>query len=120
MSITTKTAPSQDLTAASVGTSPTTTGSLQGLTVYDALLIAMVATWGANPAAIKWALRFMDPLVFNAFRFLLAAIVPVLLVLLSKERLTWHRGDGWKLLALGLVAHGVYQIIFILGLDSTL
>jgi drug/metabolite transporter (DMT)-like permease len=80
----------------------------------------MVTLWAGNPAAIKWALHFMDPLVFNAFRFLLAALVPVIVLLLSKEKLTWHKGDGWKLLALGLVGHGLYQTLFIIGVDNTL
>jgi drug/metabolite transporter (DMT)-like permease len=92
----------------------------QGLTVYDALLLGMVSVWAANPAAIKWALNFMDPLVFNAFRFLLAAFVPVTVLLLSGERLTWHLGDGWKLLGLGVVGHGLYQVLFIIGVDNTL
>lgn len=92
----------------------------QGLTVYDGLLLGMVTVWAANPAAIKWALGYMDPLVFNAFRFLLAAMVPVVVLLLSKEKLSWHRGDGWKLLGLGLVGHGLYQTLFILGVDNTL
>ncbi len=92
----------------------------QGLTIYDALLLGMVTLWAGNPAAIKWALGYMDPLVFNAFRFLLAALVPLVILLLSKERLTWRRGDGWKLLGLGLVGHGVYQTLFIIGVDNTL
>ena len=92
----------------------------QGLTVHDLLLLGMVTVWAANPAAIKWALEFMDPMVFNAFRFLLAAMVPITILLLSGDRLTWHKGDGWKLLGLGLVGHGLYQALFILGVDNTL
>lgn len=84
------------------------------------MLLAIMATWAGNPAAIKWALIFMDPLVFNAFRFLLAALVPVVIVLASRETLRWHKGDGWKLVGLGVLAHGAYQTIFILGLDNTL
>ncbi len=60
-------------------TSPAATSATQqGLTIYDALLLGMVTLWAGNPAAIKWALGYMDPLVFNAFRFLLAALVPEL------------------------------------------
>lgn len=80
----------------------------------------MVTLWAGNPAAIKWALQYMDPLVFNAFRFLLAACVPIVILLLGKESLKWERGDGWKLFALGLVGHGLYQTLFIIGVDNTL
>jgi drug/metabolite transporter (DMT)-like permease len=91
-----------------------------GLTVYDALLMLMVLIWAANPAAIKWALDYLDPLTFNALRFALAALVPVGLLLAGREGLRWQRGDGWKLLVLGLVGHGIYQTLFIIGISNTL
>ncbi|HKP51066.1 MAG TPA: DMT family transporter [Chloroflexia bacterium] len=116
-----QTAPSEDKSSTpSNALAAPTVATQQGLTIYDLLLLGMVTVWAANPAAIKWALQYMDPLVFNAFRFLLAALVPVVVLLLSGERLTWHKGDGWKLLALGLGAHGIYQALFIIGVDNTL
>jgi drug/metabolite transporter (DMT)-like permease len=92
----------------------------QGFTVYDLALLGMVLTWAANPAALKWALQYMDPLAFNALRFLLATLLPVGLVLFGRERLGWQRGDGWRILLLGLFGHGVYQAVFIVGLSNTL
>jgi drug/metabolite transporter (DMT)-like permease len=92
----------------------------QGFTVYDGLLLGMVVVWAANPSFIKWALLDMDPLVFNAFRFALATLVLVVWVLVRGEGLAWHKGDGWKLFALGFVGHGVYQALFILGINLTL
>lgn len=94
--------------------------SAQGLTVYDAMLLAMVIVWAANPAAIKWALDFMDPLAFNAIRFALATVVPVGLLLLGRESYRWRPGDGRRILFLGVVGHGVYQTLFILALNNTL
>ena len=66
----------------------------QGLTVYDALLLGMVTVWAANPAAIKWALQYMDPLVFNSLRFALATLLPIALVLLSREKLRPRRATA--------------------------
>ena len=80
----------------------------------------MIATWAGNPAALKWAINYIDPMVLNAIRFLLATLLPVGLLLVSKEPFMWRRGDGPKLFALGLVGHGVYQALFILGLNRTL
>jgi drug/metabolite transporter (DMT)-like permease len=80
----------------------------------------MVIVWAANPAAIKWALEDMDPLVFNALRFALATLMPVALLLFSRESFRVPKGDGPKLLGLGLLGHGAYQILFILGLNLTL
>jgi drug/metabolite transporter (DMT)-like permease len=96
------------------------TPGLRGFTVYDLMLLVMVSIWAVNPSAIKIALRYMDPLVFNALRFSLATILPVGLLLASKETFRWQRGDGPKLFALGLVGHGLYQALFIIGLNATL
>ena len=101
-------------------TQPTAAAARPGFTVYDAALLIMVVTWAANPAALKWALEYMDPLAFNAQRFLLATALLVGLALVGRERLGWQRGDGWKLLFLGVIGHGVYQAVFIVGLSHTL
>src|SRR5687767_11943537 len=92
----------------------------QGFTVYDSMLLGMVIVWAANPAAIKWALDYVDPLTFNALRFALATLLPLGLILLSNENFRWQRGDGWKLVLLGLAGHGIYQALFILAINNTL
>jgi drug/metabolite transporter (DMT)-like permease len=92
----------------------------QGLTVYDALLFSMICVWAANPAALKWVLQYMDPLVLNSLRFALATSVPVALLALSKEGFRWQKGDGWKVFALGIVGHGLYQLCFIVAVSNTL
>jgi drug/metabolite transporter (DMT)-like permease len=101
-------------------TSDDSPAAVQGFTVYDALLLGVVITWGANPAALKWALQYMEPVAFNAIRFLLATLVPVGILLASREEFRWQRGDGPTLLALGLAGHGFYQVTFIIALNLTL
>lgn len=105
--------------AAPVAEGASATGQ-QSFTIYDAMLIGMVLIWAANPAGIKWALNYIDPLPFNALRFALATLLPVGLLLFGKEKLAWHRGDGWKLLGLGLIGHGLYQTLFIVAISNTL
>ena len=94
--------------------------TVKGFTVYDAMLLGMVVVWAANPAGIKWALRYMDPLVFNSLRFLLATMFPVTLALLNKEKLRPLPGDWWRILGLGLIGHGFYQFLFIMAINNTL
>lgn len=107
--------------AGSPAIATTTQANVQrSFTVYDGMLLFMTAIWAANPAAIKWALQYMDPLAFNALRFGLATLVPVTLVLAGKETFRWRKGDGLKIVALGLIGHGLYQTLFILGTDNTL
>jgi drug/metabolite transporter (DMT)-like permease len=114
---TTKTRPAPETKSApgEVESAPT-----QGVTVYDLMLLGIVTIWAMNPAAIKWALDYIDPLAFNAIRFTLATLVLVVLLLVSREPLRWRRGDGFKLFALGVGGHGFYQAVFILGLNMTL
>ena len=92
----------------------------QGFGIYDFMLLGTVLAWAANPAAIKWALQYMDPLSFNALRFLLATLVPVGMVLARREGFAWQRGDGPRLLLMGLLGHGFYQATFIVALNLTL
>jgi drug/metabolite transporter (DMT)-like permease len=94
--------------------------AVQGLTIYDALLLGVVLTWAANPAALKWALNYMDPLALNALRFLLASLLPVGILLAQREGFGWRKGDGTKFLVLGLAGHGLYQVFFIIALNLTL
>src|SRR5215203_3363876 len=87
----------------------------QNFGIYDALLLGMVVIWAANPAAIKWALQYMDPLSFNALRFLLATLLPVGILLASREGWRWDKGDGVKIFLMGLIGHGIYQAVFIIA-----
>jgi drug/metabolite transporter (DMT)-like permease len=82
-------------------------------------MFLVVLIWGANFAVIKAALAQLDPLVFTAFRFLLATILLIAL-------LRWREGD-WgfppgsfhKLLWLGLLGNTAYQALFVSGLALT-
>jgi drug/metabolite transporter (DMT)-like permease len=100
--------------------SPKTYTVTQGFTIYDAMLLGVVLTWAVNPAALKWALQYMDPLAFNALRFLIATMLPVGLVLARREGFRWQEGDGPKFLLFGLLGHGFYQATFIVALNLTL
>ena len=85
-----------------------------------AALIAMVIIWGVNFSVSKVALRDVSPLVFNALRFPLAALM-LFVVLAMRKTLILPRGrrDWVRLLLVGLVGNVVYQLCFIFGLDHT-
>ncbi len=88
-------------------------------TMTDLGLLASVAIWGANFAVVKGALESLDPLAFNALRYVLAAGVLWALV----RRLPHLRlapGDRLPLLGVTLVGHVAYQMCFIQGIDRTL
>lgn len=86
----------------------------------DLELLLVAVLWGVNFSVVKWGLDSLEPLAFNALRFPLAAVV-VLLVLRSRGALTLPRKEDWPaLVALALLGHLVYQVVFIYGLDLTL
>lgn len=89
------------------------------LTWVDAAMLLVVLIWGVNFAILKVALREIDALAFAALRFGLATAIMAGLALAFEGSLRIHRGDFWKLLGLGLLGNGIYQILFMSGIART-
>ncbi|MCD6289901.1 MAG: EamA family transporter [Anaerolineae bacterium] len=94
---------------------------LHGLVTHqiNLLLAGMVIIWGANFIATKVALRTISPLSFNALRFPTATMLFVLILRHRGQPLGIARADVWKVIALGILGHGLYQVFFIEGLAHT-
>ena len=90
----------------------------RGITGLDGLLLGLVGVWGVNFSVLKVGLDVVPAEVFNGARMGLAAGVFVAL-LAAQRALRWQRGDGRRILALGLLGHAGYQILFIEGLART-
>ena len=101
---------------APAGRPATSAGSF---TWVDAAMLLVLLIWGVNFAIIKVALREIDPLAFAALRFGLATAMMVGLALAFERSLRIQRGDFWKLLGLGLLGNGIYQILFMSGIART-
>ncbi len=89
----------------------------------DALLLGMTLIWGSNFSLIKAALRQMPELGFNSLRMalgslLFAAIIQqrhgIRAVLLRLDRRDWI-----GFVALGVIGHFVYQLLFMAGVART-
>ncbi len=85
----------------------------------DFLILSVVVIWGVVFSVIKAALREIDPLAFTAVRFLLAAVLMILISLLLEGQLTVARSDVLKIIAIGVLGVGLYQILFSVGLKYT-
>lgn len=85
----------------------------------DFLILLVVIIWGVVFSVIKAALREIDPLAFTAVRFLLAAVLMVLTLLLLERQITVARADVLKVIAVGVLGVGLYQILFSVGLKYT-
>ena len=86
----------------------------------DIGLVTLCVIWGVNFSVIKVALVEIEPLAFNALRFLLASAT--LFVLLRwRGPVPIPRREHWvRVVLLGLLGNVVYQFLFIFGLDGTL
>ncbi len=91
----------------------------RAFSLVDLGLLAVVAIWGVNYAAIKAALRELDPYVFNAIRFALATLTLGALVRARGPMPRLPRRDVVRLALLGVLGNTLYQMIFISGIART-
>lgn len=88
------------------------------LWMTDLLLLLMATIWGVNFSAVKVGLRYMEPLAFNGVRVALAAVTLLAIARVRGLPLPPRR-QLWALLALGVLGHGVYQVLFVEGMART-
>lgn len=84
----------------------------------DVMLIAMAAIWGVNYSVIKYTARVFTPLVFNGLRIPMAAAVQLAAARASGVAPVPHAARR-RLILLGMLGNGVYQVFFILGIART-
>ncbi len=84
----------------------------------DVSLVLMAVLWGANFAAMKLGATQFPPLAFNALR--LTAGTLILLGIAAFSRATWpSRAVAGRLMLLGVIGNGLYQILFVEALVRT-
>jgi drug/metabolite transporter (DMT)-like permease len=90
----------------------------QAIWLTDASLLLMAMIWGVNFVVVKFATGVLPPLPFNAVRVALAAII--LLVIGAMRPHPWpNRKQTIALLGLGVLGNGIYQMLFISGINLT-
>ncbi|GJG87985.1 membrane protein [Gemmatimonadetes bacterium T265] len=82
------------------------------------LLVLMALVWGVNFSVLKVGTRYVDPATFNGARVLLATAVLGAIAAVRRAPLP-QRADAVRLVLLGVLGHGVYQLLFIEGLART-
>jgi drug/metabolite transporter (DMT)-like permease len=96
-----------------------TTAARQAFGPTDAGLILMAVIWGVNFSVVKAGMAALSPLSFTAIRMTLAATVLVAIAVMLRGVAWPTRRDAWRLLLLGLLGNGLYQVLFIFGLSRT-
>lgn len=86
----------------------------------DLGLVLVALIWGLNFAIVKGALAEIEPLAFNALRFLLAGAAVGALLRAQGRRMLPRARDWGKIVLLALAGHVLFQFCFIYGLERTL
>ncbi|MDQ8153628.1 MAG: DMT family transporter [Gemmatimonadota bacterium] len=86
--------------------------------VTDALLLLMATIWGVNFSVVKYGMRYVEPMAFNAVRVVIAGVALVLIARVRRLTLP-PRPQLLTLLALGVLGNGVYQALFVEGISRT-
>src|SRR3954452_8964883 len=104
----------------SVGRTPAFAGSAAhhsfGLT--DVLLFTMAVIWGINFVVVKYATHVFNPVAFTGLRVGTAALF-LGAVALARGGFSLPRADVVRLLLLGMVGNGLYQLFFVHGVART-
>jgi drug/metabolite transporter (DMT)-like permease len=87
--------------------------------VTDLFMLLAVLIWAINFSFIKIALREFSPLGFNGLRLILASLILIIVLLVSKEGFSHVRSNFWKLCILGIIGNTIFQLLFIYGLNWT-
>jgi drug/metabolite transporter (DMT)-like permease len=84
----------------------------------DLLLLLMALIWGVNFISVKFGTEQMAPLAFNGMRVTIAALALIVVSLVMRGR--WpDRRTTVRLLVLGALGNGLYQVFFIEGVART-
>ena len=87
-----------------------------GLT--DVLLFAMAVIWGVNFVVVKYATHIFNPVAFTGLRVGTAAIFLVAFAY-ARGGFRLSRHDVLRLLFLGVIGNGLYQLFFVHGVART-
>jgi drug/metabolite transporter (DMT)-like permease len=98
---------------------PTAPGAPRAFGATDLLLLLMATIWGVNYTVVKFGTRSFTPLAFNGLRVTLAATALWAVWALTRDRTAAPSPHRRRLLALGVLGNGLYQLCFIFGLTGT-
>ena len=82
--------------------------------VTDALLVSMALIWAVNYSVLKFGTRLVPPLAYNGVRIPAAALLQFG-VARAMRLGPIARQDAIRLIVLGMLGNGIYQVFFILG-----
>ena len=82
--------------------------------ITDAMLVAMALIWAVNYSVLKFGTRLVPPLAYNGVRIPAAALLQFG-VARAMRLGPIAKQDAIRLIVLGMLGNGIYQVFFILG-----
>jgi len=82
----------------------------------ELLVLGVIIVWASNFPVAKWGLREIEPLLFNAMRYLVATTVLVAMYYTRSSWVAVQKSDWPRIAVIGFLANFVYQMAFIFGL----
>jgi len=79
----------------------------------------VVLTWGANFGIVKSAFDTFPPLLFGALRFTVMGILLLVATLWREKEIRIQKEDWGKVIMVGALGLGLYQVFWSLGLNLT-
>src|ERR1041384_808738 len=89
-----------------------------GFSVTDLSLLGMALIWGFNFIVVKYATTVFAPLAFNSTRIFIALII-LWAILIARGTKLPDRRAMIRLMSIGVLGNGLYQILWILGMART-
>lgn len=105
-------------TGSSARTSARITPSGREQRLAEVGLLLVVVIWAANFVVAKASLSVLGPFAFTVLRYLVAAVTLFGLLRWRSGAIRWPGPVGWRLVGLGVVGFGFYQICWSLGLTQ--
>src|SRR5712675_840197 len=90
----------------------------QSFGLTDVLLLTMAAIWGVNFVVVKYATHIFSPVAFTGLRVGTAAAFLVAFAY-ARGGFALSRHDVLRLLLLGVLGNGLYQLFFVHGVART-
>ncbi len=86
---------------------------------YDYYSITAALLWGINYVAVKSVLAEIPESAFLVIRFTIAVAILFLYLIVTKEGIRIERSDIGKILWLGVLGVGIYNILWTIGIHLT-
>jgi drug/metabolite transporter (DMT)-like permease len=87
--------------------------------VAELALLFVAIVWGVNSPVIKLGLQFIPPQPYNLARLIVASVVAIVALWLSRSHRRPTRADLWKLVRVSAFGFFVFQLLFTEGMQRT-